>query len=230
MEDNSRFAFLSLRGQPDHVVAGYSAEHFRTRCEELKRHFAALISRFGEPARVIDVGCGNGSLTDLLCSPLREVYAIDLSPRLVADGIARRSNINFLAGSATELPFADESFDAVTSFGLLQHIRDLRSVLSEAVRVLRPGGFGMIEFLPRFTARDLGARVPAYLLRGEFQAMRRLFRDHLFGQSWGGMRLKRYPPSVVCSTLRALGVRRTWVMSRRALLFNGHNGVVGFVR
>jgi ubiquinone/menaquinone biosynthesis C-methylase UbiE len=43
-------------------------------------------------------------------------------------------------GDATDLPFEDRSFDAVTRFDLLEHVPDDRQAVREAFRVLRPGG------------------------------------------------------------------------------------------
>ncbi len=86
--------------------------------------------------RALDVGCGSGSFAPVLRGFCEEVHGVDLlpPPALPArDGSCTRA-------SAEHLPFADETFDLVCLFDVLEHVDDDKQALSEAFRVLRPGG------------------------------------------------------------------------------------------
>lgn len=98
--------------------------------------------------RVLDVGCGTGTLTLALkrACPATEVTGVDIDPDAlaVAEGKARAEAlvVTFLRGSATDLPVPAESFDRVCSSLLLHHLAaDQRlKALREMGRVLKPGG------------------------------------------------------------------------------------------
>lgn len=93
---------------------------------------------------VLDVGCGQG--IDLIgyAQAGAIVTGIDLTPRHVE--LARRHLEAFglagevVLGDAEQLPFADASFDRVSSNGVLHHTPDMAAALREIHRVLRPGG------------------------------------------------------------------------------------------
>lgn len=95
--------------------------------------------------RVLDLGCGTGIFSRVFSSidGVREVVGIDISRESVVQAKARcNAKCRFLAGSATELPFPDDSFDAVVAFGdIISHIHEgYKDAIYEAGRVLRPGG------------------------------------------------------------------------------------------
>jgi GT2 family glycosyltransferase/SAM-dependent methyltransferase len=95
--------------------------------------------------QVLEVGGGQSGLTAMLY-PRAEVTNADLNEEY-ADSPMNRDNprIRFVQADATDLPFADESFDAVTMFDLLEHVPDDRAAVSEALRVLRPGGYVLVS-------------------------------------------------------------------------------------
>ncbi len=97
--------------------------------------------------RVLDVGCGPGTITVGLAETVApgRVVGLDLEPSVLAQARAHAAahstaNVAFEAGSATTLPFPDGTFDAVFAHTLLEHLRDPVAALLEARRVLRPGG------------------------------------------------------------------------------------------
>ena len=91
------------------------------------------------PASVLDVGCGEGVLTERWASQLRsgQVVGVDLEdPKLRAEWATRsRENLEFLAGSADALPFADGAFELVAAIEALEHIPDPQRVVREMARV-----------------------------------------------------------------------------------------------
>jgi ubiquinone/menaquinone biosynthesis C-methylase UbiE len=102
------------------------------------------------PAAVLDLGCGTGVVARALAA--RDGFAgtvtgIDQSARFIAaaEGIAARDgvagDVQFAVGDAHALEFPAASFDAAIAHTLVSHVRDPLAVLSEAARVVRPGGF-----------------------------------------------------------------------------------------
>lgn len=96
----------------------------------------ALALRPGE--RVLDLAAGTGVSTEELGKSGAWCVATDFSQGMLAAG--RHRNVPMVAGDAMALPFADESFDAVTiSYGL-RNVSDPDLALREMLRVTKPGG------------------------------------------------------------------------------------------
>ena len=95
---------------------------------------------------VLDLGAGTGDLArDLRRGGAAQVVASDFArPMLLAGrrkkGLARDAAVSWVMGDALHLPFADDSFDAVTSGFLLRNLVDLPAAFAEMLRVLQPGG------------------------------------------------------------------------------------------
>lgn len=118
--------------------------------ERRARDVQALLRRHGfwPPGGrdIVDIGCGNGAV-------LREFVAwgadaercagIDLLPERVDAARSADPRMRIEAGDAAALPWADSSFDIALQFTLLSSVLDTRmrrSIASETLRVLRPGG------------------------------------------------------------------------------------------
>ncbi|OFV96279.1 MAG: hypothetical protein A3F68_09675 [Acidobacteria bacterium RIFCSPLOWO2_12_FULL_54_10] len=94
----------------------------------------------GPGVRLLDVASGPGNGTSAATARGANAIGLDISPVMVAKARALHPAVTFLVGDAEDLPFADESFDAVmTNFGLL-HLAQPEKALREFRRVLRPGG------------------------------------------------------------------------------------------
>jgi len=102
----------------------------------------------GEGYRVLEIGCGTGNLSIRAkkLNPKAEVVGIDPDPKALARARQKgqRSGLalQFDSGFSEELPYPDASFDRVLSAFMLHHVRpeSKLSTLSEAGRVLKPGG------------------------------------------------------------------------------------------
>ncbi|MEM7200318.1 MAG: methyltransferase domain-containing protein [Planctomycetota bacterium] len=87
---------------------------------------------------ILEIGCGAGGMLEPL-SRYGEVTALDFSHDAMAY-CKKRGFSRVVAGSGTHVPFADQTFDLVALFDVIEHIEDHQGVLEEARRVLRPGG------------------------------------------------------------------------------------------
>jgi ubiquinone/menaquinone biosynthesis C-methylase UbiE len=150
--------------------------------ERLERHrteFAVTMRALNEhlsppPARVLDCGGGPGRYAIELASRGYEVTLFDLSAaclRLAREKAAQAgvTLAGFEQGTATDLShFPDNSFDAVLLMGPLYHLleeAERRQALTEAYRVLKPGGQCFAAFISRYAApRWAAAHEPAWLL------------------------------------------------------------------
>jgi SAM-dependent methyltransferase len=93
------------------------------------------------PASVLDVGCGEGVLTQQWAERLGDgrVVGIDLEdPKLRAEWqLRQRDNLDFRAEEATSLSFADDEFELATAIEVLEHVPRPEATLSEMARVAR---------------------------------------------------------------------------------------------
>lgn len=113
--------------------------------------------------RVLEIGCGLGRGARLLREEMGfgTVAAFDLEESLVrraakSVGEGKTRGISFFVGDAQDLPFPDESFDAVVNFGIIHHVLDWRRCVREVARVVRPGGvFYFEEIYPPLYANPL---------------------------------------------------------------------------
>jgi SAM-dependent methyltransferase len=98
---------------------------------------AAVLAPFlrteaGPPRRVLDVGSADGPSVAWMRGE-HERFTVDIDPRGLLPGTG-------VCGSATALPFADDSFDVVGAFDVIEHCASEEAAVSELVRVLVPGG------------------------------------------------------------------------------------------
>ena len=93
----------------------------------------------------LDIGCGEGHNTRLLAARGAHMQAIDISPTFIEKAkeleASAPAGINYAVASAVALPFADHRFDFATGFMSFMDVPELEKVISEACRVLKPGGF-----------------------------------------------------------------------------------------
>lgn len=164
----------------------------RRRKDHLRNYFDELAGRFGRnyvpgrswkalsemllrllpPLVIADLGAGEGTLALLLAQRAKKVIAVDSSGKMVeyGRGLVERNgiaNLEYRLGDMEELPIAADEVDLVVMHQALHHALHPAKALTEAWRVLRPGG--------RIVILDL--------LKHEFEAARELYADVWLGFS-----------------------------------------------
>lgn len=124
-------------------------------------------------ARVLDVGCGGGLLSEAMAAQGAQVTALDLAPELVEvarlhlleSGLQVDYRLQSVESLADEAP---GSFDAITCMEMLEHVPDPGSVLRACAKLLKPGGVLLLSTLNRtpaaFALAIVGAEYIARLL------------------------------------------------------------------
>jgi ubiquinone/menaquinone biosynthesis C-methylase UbiE len=116
-----------------------------------------LTERHGRGKDILEVGCGTGLLLERFARFARKAEGIDLSPGMLEKAQARGLTVK--EGSATDIPYPDNSFDVVCSYKVLAHVPDIGKALSEMARVTRPGGTILAEFYNPRSFRALAKRL-----------------------------------------------------------------------
>jgi SAM-dependent methyltransferase len=152
------------------------------------REVAFFLAHLRPWMRVLDVGCGPGSITLGLAEVVAptEVVGVDLQPAQVeqarALAAARQvTNVRFEVASIYALPFPTGSFDAVLATGVLIGLREHVSALQELRRVLRPEGFVGV----RDADMDADIFTPATPLLEQWWGLRRRVLRHNGGEPLG---------------------------------------------
>ena len=95
--------------------------------------------------KVLEIGCGIGTVVFKLSEQGYEVTGTDISGEAIAYGQKKYGDIHLEVQAAETLPYDDESFGVVLSFDLFEHIAATDRHLSEVGRVLHPGGYYLFQ-------------------------------------------------------------------------------------
>ena len=135
-------------GTPDYAI-GFSDEQVEHLIQRNTVKSAAYLLPHLKPGqRVLDLGCGPGSVSVGLApavAPGGELHCVDMAEsqvelaRALADSQGL-DNIGFHVADVTNLPFEDGYFDVAHGHDILAHVPDTRAALAEVKRVLKPGG------------------------------------------------------------------------------------------
>ena len=149
------------------------AEHASERYAlQLYHHVAAGISLEGK--QVLEVGCGRGGGASYIARRFRprQMVGVDRNSTAVRfdqKHYATQKNLRFMVADAHELPFEDNSFDAVVNIESAQHYTDVDRFLSEVHRVLKPGGYLLISY---FEDPDMGVYPRQALAQSKLRKVR----------------------------------------------------------
>jgi SAM-dependent methyltransferase len=124
------------RSSPENQIQLAFRQHWMT--------FQELLGENFNGRRVLEVGCGRGSLSAYFADANWDCTLLDLSAAAIE--VARNAftshglQAKFDVGDCLSLPYEDSSFDLVFSIGLFEHFEKIDKVIDEQTRVLAPGG------------------------------------------------------------------------------------------
>ncbi|MEX0762928.1 MAG: methyltransferase domain-containing protein [Dehalococcoidia bacterium] len=176
------------KGQHAHGYHSSFSKELEQRTAE--ENVAFLLPHLKSGDRLLDVGSGRGMTTIALAQTVAPGGTVGVEIEESQVEIARQNagdagvaNIRFMAGTAHELEFEDESFDVVFMHYVLEHIDRPQDTLAEARRVLRPGGIIAVRHGDRGAYDVLYPEAPAIqLLHSRFmQPLRDSGVDARFG-------------------------------------------------
>jgi SAM-dependent methyltransferase len=136
--DYTEFGLKERAGWSDAGIIDAYVRHFGPITDFVGRKMIEAGIAPGE--KVLDLCCGQGTLTAKLAATGADVTGLDFSPDMLALAREAAPGVRIMEGDATAMPFEDGAFDKVLcNFGMM-HIADQPQALSEIRRVLRPGG------------------------------------------------------------------------------------------
>lgn len=164
--------------------------HTESRLRRIDRRYGlrkrcAIVTRHVRSGRLLDVGCATGDfLSEMKRQPGWTVAGIEPS-QYAARYAHEQVGVPVVNGVLNDAPFGDASFDAITMWDVLEHVYDPRTVIAEAVRLLRPGGVLVVNH-PNLDSIDralfgrlwLGYELPRHLYLYPTDTLRRLMGEH----------------------------------------------------
>ena len=185
-------------------TSGRYSHAARAACEDhgRQKEVCDFVERYGlSEARCLEVGCGRGPFQDLV----DDYVGLDISS-VAGHSLHKR----FVVGSATHLPFADRTFDAVWSINTLEHIPGPEGALQEIRRVLKHEG--MFLLAPAWYCRSWASQGYAVRPYSDFGWTGKLIKASIRVRN---SPIYRLPGLAISRSARFL----YWIMTRRPTSF-----------
>jgi 2-polyprenyl-3-methyl-5-hydroxy-6-metoxy-1,4-benzoquinol methylase len=103
-----------------------------------------------EGMNVLELGCGTGSLCQSLYQKGIDIAGCDVSQVAIEHGRGKYPHLNLSVVNAEQLPWENETFDAVLSFDVLEHLFNPDQHLAQVRRILKPGGYYLFQTPNKF--------------------------------------------------------------------------------
>jgi SAM-dependent methyltransferase len=167
-------SWLQDAPQPQAMAYHYGADYDRmiTTPGDLYPHHWDLVRskllQYVQSGSILDIGCSSGSFLRTLKGHGWNLYGIEMSAA-VADQARASTAAEVFVGDVLEAPFADNKFDAISGFHVLEHMHDPRRVMARAFSWLKPGGIFTLT-LPNIDSLEA----------------------HIFGRYWFGLDAPRH--------------------------------------
>jgi len=132
-----------------------------------------VLELFDRPGgKVLDVGCGPGIMAMELVKRDCDFWGMDLSLEMLKQGnkiFGPNRKVHFFNGTAENLCFSNNAFDAVISMGVIEFVNNDELAIKEMIRVLQPGGILIVAFISKYSPfrlwRDFVFYPPTYFIR-----------------------------------------------------------------
>ena len=197
------------------------------------RKFSVKAMNIGPNQRILDVACGTCVFTKeaLRQEPTLRMEALDFNSEMLDQGRVRIEDaglidqVNLVQGDAMALPYADNTFDAAMSGFAMRNVPDIKRVLSEMQRVVKPGGKVVVLELAKpsmFGFKQLYNFYFSYIL----PIIGKLSKDNS-SYAWLPESLRRYPhQSEILEIWKSLGYENATYHELTGGIVAVHEGVV----
>ncbi|ATG90446.1 class I SAM-dependent methyltransferase [Methylomonas koyamae] len=151
--------FDDTKSTGERLLTGY---YDKFSLEHLHRYGLAI--KLANKVEVLDIACGEGYGSNLLASVATKVYAVDIDKDTIERALKKYKapNIDFITGSASQIPIPTASVDLVVSFETLEHHDRHEEMYAEIKRVLRPNGILIISTPDKHFFSDITEHRNAY--------------------------------------------------------------------
>ncbi len=163
------------------------------------RKRADLVTTYLSHGKLLDVGCATGDfLLEMQQKPNWQLTGIEPS-QVAAAYVRKNTHIDVIEGFLNNAPFANQSFDAITMWDVIEHVYDPRDVIDKAAKLLRTGGILIVNH-PNLDSIDA----------------------RLFSMAWAGYELPRHLYLFPTDILRNLMAERGLRELKRICLYGSH--------
>ena len=183
------------------------------------------LQRFVSGGRVLDVGCGTGSLVVKLALHGYEVYGIDMSQECLDMTSKRLNSLQVMnkgevrKGNALGIDYPDGFFDAIIAAEVLEHLEEDNLAVKEFYRLLRPGGSCLITVPSNQRLWDIWDEMAGHKKRYYKDDLMRLFKEQSFSVerlfSWGFPIMRLYHRLVFLKWANHIGKKTGGTISTR---------------
>jgi len=156
----------------DEMADVYDRRYDRNRGRCYYSHISRFVlERLPKGGKILDIGCGTGLFVQEYLVNGGSAVGLDISRGMIGRARDRCPASDFTIGTAERIPFLDNTFDVVSSLLAFSYVKNPGRVLSEAFRVVRPGGYISVCTLGKnfFTAG-----LPAVYRIGEVMKIRQV--------------------------------------------------------
>lgn len=125
----------------DTVADTYDTHYDHHRGKRYHTHLSNhLMNALPKGGNLLDIGCGTGLFVEKYIKNGGKGTGLDISSGMVGKARKRCTTCDFVVGTGEKLPFADNTFNAISSVLVFSYVKDPDAMLSEVYRVLQPGG------------------------------------------------------------------------------------------
>jgi ubiquinone/menaquinone biosynthesis C-methylase UbiE len=164
-------------------------EHGKVERSNLEANIAFLenLSLLSKTQKILEIGCGAGSLNNHFCNKGFDIIGIDISQVALEKAKQLYGNLSLYQMSGDKLEFPDDSFDIVLSFDVFEHIPNIDKHLDEVYRVLKNHGYYLFQTPNKYTSlpysifkdKNLSYRAYHPSLQSLF-SLKKIMRKHRF--------------------------------------------------
>lgn len=179
-----------------------------------------IIKNISKNESILDVGCGNGWLSSLLLNKYK-VIAVDISKVMIEECKKKFKNeqkIKFYNSFVEELPLENASVDNVIMFDVLEHCVDVKRVLKEINRVLKPGG-QLFIVVPQLYGQIYQNLIKNYRKTGRFFQIKRYLNYFFTKKMYGNFHLHEFTRKKISKVLTESGFEYEFIR------FNKHSKI-----